>query len=319
MIQLSLIIPVFNAQEYIVETLNSVLIGITEEVEVILVNDGSTDNSAELIKDNFPSQLNSGLFALLEQENSGVSIARNVGIERSKGKYIGFVDADDFLLPGYFSEVLKIISDYSVDIIEFGYKTFCHKVDLKIAGECFIHSNFGMLKREVVSNDIFAASTWYSWSRVIKGSFLKQFTFPQGVNFCEDMMLLTSLYPKSKYIYHINKALYGYRINEAGATLNVRSSYFTEMVGFYKKYLSCNSKYTDYLKLNIFYVMYRCAFESNIKLNIDNELYIDSKKLFFRLLFDKRIPLRKKLILGCPSIFRKFASLKEKLKARKEQ
>jgi len=317
MLQLSLIIPVYNAQEYIVDTLSSVLIGITDEVEVILVNDGSTDESVELIKDNFPSQLNSGLFVLLEQENAGVSIARNVGIEHSKGEYVGFVDADDILLPGYFSEVLKIINDYSVDIIEFGYKTFCHKVDLKIASECFIHSNLGMLKREVVLNDIFAASTWYSWSRVIKGSLLKQFSFPQGVKFCEDMMLLTSVYPKSKYIYHIDKALYGYRINEAGATLNINSSYLPEMVSFYKRYLSCNDKCIDYLKINVFYVMYRCSFESNIKLNIDNELYIDSKKLFFRLLFDKRIPLRKKIILGCPSLFRKLSLFKQKLKAGK--
>ena len=83
------IIPAYNVEEYVINAIQSVLDQSYKNVELIIVNDGSTDNTEQIIKENYPS------INLITQKNKGLSGARNTGIENSKGEYIAFLDADD--------------------------------------------------------------------------------------------------------------------------------------------------------------------------------------------------------------------------------
>lgn len=113
--KVSLIIPVYNFQNYISSTLDSAFNQTYGNLEIIVINDGSNDNSAQIVENLQRSHKN---LILINQENSGVSIARNRGIEEAKGEYIVFSDADDLLSPDYVSylvhNAIKTNSDLSI-------------------------------------------------------------------------------------------------------------------------------------------------------------------------------------------------------------
>lgn len=116
--RLSIIIPMYNASQYIERCINSIYHqGLNvNEFEVIVINDGSTDNSLEIVKDYFTSYKNIRFFS---QKNSGQGAARNLGIKHATGEYILFLDSDDFLLPQSINKILGIVKHVSCDVINF--------------------------------------------------------------------------------------------------------------------------------------------------------------------------------------------------------
>ena len=108
----------YNASQYIERCLNSIYHqGLNvNEFEVIVINDGSTDNSLEIVKDYFTSYKNIRFFS---QKNSGQGAARNLGIKYATGEYILFLDSDDFLLPQSINKILSIVKHVSCDVINF--------------------------------------------------------------------------------------------------------------------------------------------------------------------------------------------------------
>ena len=113
----SIIIPVYNAGKYLLKTLESVKDQGFTDFEVLLVDDGSTDNSAEICN-TFVNK--DSRFTLYQKPNGGVSSARNFGIERAKGKYIIFIDSDDVIEHSLLEDALKKLTDSNADILLFG-------------------------------------------------------------------------------------------------------------------------------------------------------------------------------------------------------
>lgn len=103
----SIIIPAYNAEKYIKRSIDSVLLQENQNFEIIVVNDGSTDNTADLVK-----RIEDNRVILLEQDNAGVSAARNAGIKQAKGEYICFLDADDEYLPNHLRTLNNMIMEY---------------------------------------------------------------------------------------------------------------------------------------------------------------------------------------------------------------
>ena len=115
---LSIIVPVYNVEEYLPHCINSLLDqGLTEkQYEIILVNDGSTDNSPVICQsyvDKYP------FIHCYSQKNQGLSGARNTGMKHVKGKYVQFVDSDDFLQPNSIKAVLEAAEKYDADLAFF--------------------------------------------------------------------------------------------------------------------------------------------------------------------------------------------------------
>ena len=111
---ISVIIPVYNVENYLEECLNSVQHQTYTNIEVILVNDGSTDKS-KLICERYCKE--DRRFHLLNQENQGLSAARNNGVAASTGEFIAFVDSDDIILPNYLETLIHYMTD-EIDIVE---------------------------------------------------------------------------------------------------------------------------------------------------------------------------------------------------------
>lgn len=117
---ISVIIPVYNGEKYIRRALQSVLEQNSSDYELIVINDGSTDETANVIRDFFEKNLAIGI--VISIENRGSSNARNIGIDVAKGDYLLFLDADDFLEKGLFKRIEPLISKSNDDVYYYGYK-----------------------------------------------------------------------------------------------------------------------------------------------------------------------------------------------------
>lgn len=106
-LKISVVIPLYNKERTIVQTIESVINQTFTDFEIVVVNDGSTDKSASLV-----AGLDDPRVRLINQENGGVSKARNTGIKEAKGKYIAFLDGDDCWMPNHLEEIVSLISDY---------------------------------------------------------------------------------------------------------------------------------------------------------------------------------------------------------------
>src|SRR5690554_1194436 len=118
---LSVVIPVYNANEYLHACINSILLQNYKDYELILINDGSTDNSGEIC-DDYAERYES--ISVYHIENKGVANARNFGIKKSKGEYIHFVDSDDKLEPNMYLDYIKILRNNNYDIISSGTNVY---------------------------------------------------------------------------------------------------------------------------------------------------------------------------------------------------
>ena len=120
MSKVSIIIPVYNSENYIDRCLNSVLNQTYQNFEILVINDGSTDNSQKIIDDykyKYPEKI-----IAIEQENKGVSVTRNESMQRANGKYIMFIDNDDYIEANYVETFLKEAEKEDYDVVIGGYR-----------------------------------------------------------------------------------------------------------------------------------------------------------------------------------------------------
>ena len=111
----SVIIPIYNVEKYINKTINSVINQTYKNLEIILVNDGATDNSLEICKKY--NEIDSRIM-IIEKENGGLSSARNAGLDVAKGEYISLIDGDDFIESHFIEYLLSLIIKSEADIAE---------------------------------------------------------------------------------------------------------------------------------------------------------------------------------------------------------
>ena len=116
-IKVSIIVPVYNSQSYLKECIKSLLSQTLKEIEIILINDGSTDNSLQILS-NFALK-DSRIKIISKENNTGMSDARNLGLEISNGEFIGFVDSDDFVQKETFEIAYKAAKKDNIDVVEF--------------------------------------------------------------------------------------------------------------------------------------------------------------------------------------------------------
>lgn len=119
MCKLSIIIPVYNTSAHLKKCINSILMQKLDDVEILVINDGSTDNSKNILEEYVTK--NSSKMTYYEKQNRGVADTRNFGIEKANGKYILFIDSDDYIKEGLIEELLKYI-DEDIDIIKYKLK-----------------------------------------------------------------------------------------------------------------------------------------------------------------------------------------------------
>lgn len=230
-IKLSIIVPCYNSEKYIDECLSSVISFMDNEVELVIINDGSTDSSEQIIFNKI-SQYTHLNILYVKRENGGLSKARNHGISLSSGEYVAFLDADDFLNSQFYNEIKPIISLSNYDLIEFDTLKFENShPDIKNEIKT---SNFSGAVKITAYHDlmpVFNNKKWFAWSRVYRSTLFKEvgIHYPAGILY-EDMATTPFLYLESKNIYSINKTLIHYRVNETSITQTFRRSDINSLI-----------------------------------------------------------------------------------------
>lgn len=195
---ISIIIPVYNVEKYIKRCVDSLLNQTYKNIEIILINDGSTDNTIRIIKENYRKNKN---IILINQKNSGPAVARNNGIKHAKGKYVMFIDSDDFTDPTYVENYYYAIKNTKYDVVIGGYKRFVeNKVTMKM-----------QLKKGEYSKYLITAP----YCRIIRLSFLNKNNIRfLDTNSSEDIYFNLSIYSKTNNIKIIDDIGYYYFFNK---------------------------------------------------------------------------------------------------------
>ncbi|WP_133966030.1 glycosyltransferase family 2 protein [Eubacterium limosum] len=215
---ISIVIPVYNAAPYLVRCLDSVVEQTIENIEIIIVNDGSTDNSLEICE---MYKEKDKRVVLINKQNGGLSDARNVGINMAKGQYIGFVDSDDWIRKNMFERLYApFLENSNVDIAVCGYalvelvdkRVYKRKQICTINKEETYDSN---IYKIVYSKDSDRALEVPVWNKLYRKKLFDNLKFEIGkIN--EDNLISLELYSKVKKIIHIPGYYYYYRFNDLG-------------------------------------------------------------------------------------------------------
>lgn len=115
MIKISVIIPVYNVEEYLKECLDSVINQTLKEIEIICIDDCSTDSSYSILEEY--AKKDSRIVLIKNKENMGVGYNRNIGIKEAKGEYIGFIDSDDYISEDYYENLYNTAKKYNSDVV----------------------------------------------------------------------------------------------------------------------------------------------------------------------------------------------------------
>lgn len=230
---LSLIIPIYKVEDYIKNCLDSIFHQLPDNVEIILINDGTPDKSIDIIRSMYSDWLCRDQVVLIEQDNAGPGAARNRGIEICHGNYIGFLDSDDILLKDYFEVVLAVLKDHNPDVVEFGYKRFSHQSEVKLSSYKPPYAFKGLTELNQVRNEIFSIGVWFPSIRVYKKELFDRLRFPKKV-FYEDLMTIPYIYFQDLTLYVIDKPLIGYRVNPTSTTATHTKSHLNNIYEFYK-------------------------------------------------------------------------------------
>jgi glycosyltransferase involved in cell wall biosynthesis len=296
---LTIIIPIYNNENFIIECLNSFINELTDECQVILINDGSTDRSAEIIKLNFSTYLANNSIKLVNIINSGPGAARNYGVSLAQSTYISFVDSDDVLFENYIEVILSILKSKDIDIIQFNFKNFLLIDDIEDLPIVKSHQISGDFNLSQVRNMIFGIGKWFPWTRIFRKEILLKYPFPTGV-FYEDTMTIPFIFMENYKIKLINDCLYGYRINALSTTSNHKLIHVETLINFFSYLLTLNES----IPINIFKVQlartlsfFSIEFKNNIFENFEINKYINSLKFKYEVCKYLKTPDRFFLIL----------------------
>lgn len=237
---ISVIIPIYNAEKYLQETIESVLGQTYQNWELILVNDGSTDNSAVICRS---WCANDNRIKYIETKNQGACYARNKGIEDSKGEYIFFMDADDLLTPDCLQHLKDQLIIHSVDIVSGNSQAFKKN---KNYAPCTLHSN-DVVDSVIMLNDVLTGRTIGSiWGKLYKKKSIENVLFHDGLLLGQDINFLTRLFLEKKNlkVFRDSHVVYRYRIvgnsishSKKNSAKKVKS-YIDAMIDVYDNYQS---------------------------------------------------------------------------------
>lgn len=207
MVKVSVIVPIYNTEDYIEKALNSLMNQTLHDIQVILVNDGSTDNSGLIAKKY--AELDNKKFIYIEQKNLGLSMARNNGMKYATGEYIAFLDSDDYIEVNAYEIMYNKAKEENSDIVEcnFIWEYPDHK-KIDIGGYPYYDRN-----------DLAACFRSVAWNKLIKKDLIfdNKIEFPEGLIY-EDFEFTCKLIPNLKTISYIKEALVHYVKRENALT-----------------------------------------------------------------------------------------------------
>ena len=205
MTEISIIVPVYNSEKYLKETIGSILNQTFQDFELICVNDGSKDNSLEIL--NYFKEEDERII-VINQENQGVSTARNNAISIAKGKYIAFLDSDDLMHPTFLEKMHQIIEQENSDVVYCDYQNVpesCSHIPFKNYKELKVKSYNAPFQKYV--NKVISVHV-VIWNKFYKADIAKTIPFEKELSYAEDLIFTYLYLSKSKKITHLKQKVH---------------------------------------------------------------------------------------------------------------
>ena len=297
---ISVIVPVYNVEKYLHKCIKSILDQTYKNLEIILVNDGSKDNSG-MICDEF-AKIDSRV-KVIHQLNQGASVARNVGIDVSNGDYIGFVDSDDFIEPDMYELLLKNLLKNKVDVSICGIKNIdsnSNGIDVfDSTPEIYkVFSTYEAMESLCENKTInFSFNT-----KLFKKCLFEKFRFREGIIF-EDMDLMYKIIDISNSVFYTSAPKYNYVFQSSSTLHQPFSKKRLDSICVYKEFLSfISKKYPSLLDKAKCYFLELCFINLFEILDSKNNFENEKKELINLILktyqeIKNSVFLSKKLIL----------------------
>ena len=212
--KVSVVIPAFNEEKYIKKCIDSILSQTLKDIEVILIDDGSTDKTFDIMKD-YADRYNN--VTAIQMNHGSVGKARNKGISLSSGEYIKFVDSDDYIEPNALELMYNKAKENNAGIVRCSYRTI---IGLFKLGDFhnYYKKNNGVIDTTKDKNYIVKETAGIG-NKLIRKDLLEDMSFGEGIKW-EDLAFVPAILAKSGKVYFMNEALYNYRFNLSTSVLD---------------------------------------------------------------------------------------------------
>ena len=275
---ISIIIPVYKVEKYLEKCIESVLKQTYTNLQIILVDDGSPDNCGKICDEYAKKDTR---IEVIHKANGGLSDARNVGISKAKGRYIGFVDSDDYIKEDMYEILLNLIKKYDADV------SICNLYDVIDGNECIRnkengireYSRIDILKEILLDKNIQS----YAWNKLYKKELFDEIKYPIGKKY-EDIGTTFYLFEKCNKIVVTSEPEYYYLKRADSLVNNVTESTildYTEII--IQRYLYIKQNIKELRKYNNYYLAKTLITAHNDIENLENiseEMQQRYKKLY---------------------------------------
>ena len=211
---ISVIVPVYNVEKYLPACIDSILNQTYRELEIILVDDGATDNSGSIC-DYYATKYNH--IRTIHRNNGGLSAARNTGIDVASGEYIAFVDSDDLISPVFFETLLLLATENQADIASVEFKCFCDSTIPNLSevseGDTITLSADEAIEKILYQNILDNSVCNKLYARHL----FSELRFPEGKLY-EDMALFYKVFEQARRVVHKRVPIYCYRLRKESIT-----------------------------------------------------------------------------------------------------
>jgi len=321
----SILVPIYNASNYIERCAHSVFQQTFDDIEYVFVNDCTPDDSIKKLKkviEQYPNRKDKIKF-IYHKKNQGIGVSRNSCIENALGKYIQFIDSDDYIEVDMIETMYKRAEEEQADIV------VCDAIDeyknkLLLRQDYVAESRDENFKNQLI-NEICQG---FLWNKLIKRELYvnNKLRIPEGLNYMEDLFIILRLYYFAKKIVKIDRAFYHYVIYNANSiTKNKTHKHFENVILFYsslESFLKENNIFEKYkavfeqqklkLKIHLFF----CTNISSLRYEYRNMFIEEEKKHWHTLKIVQKVMLfcsKRKYLLWGTQIIKKLLILKAKL------
>lgn len=296
----SVIVPIYNVEKYLNKCVDSIINQTLENIEIILVDDGSTDSCGEII-DEYARKDNR--IIVIHKENSGQSSARNMGLDIARGKYIGFVDSDDWIESNMYEDLYKSIEESNLDIAVCGRRAYTEggKLlnEIEIDDELINFKNYKI--KDYISNYLFYKHTVVVWNKLYKNKIIKNNNIRfENVSYVgsEDALFNYNIICHVNRIKCINRIYYNQLSREGSTARTYKYGYMNRtanMIECMKKYSMKTNNETIYKDVAPLFLLFFYQWNmhntksvtNNIKQLIFNEIKdASSNKVFMECIGD---------------------------------
>ena len=237
---ISIIVPIYNVENYLERCLDSILKQTYKKIEIILVDDGSTDKSGTIC-DEYAKKDNR--IKVIHKKNGGLSDARNHGLAIATGDYIGFVDSDDYIAEDMFETLYNLNEEFKSDISIVSYYEYYNGKLISVRDS---EQKISMNKVEAIKELLIDTRIQsYAWNKLFKKDLFKDLNFPTGKNF-EDIATTLLLFEKANKVVLFESPKY-YYLRRDDSIIGVRNTktYTDYLEVIYDKYLYLKNKYPE--------------------------------------------------------------------------